>query len=221
MLPNTMWRTNDLVDRYHTALINLPIFAPPQPIAFQQDDGDPNYGLKLTELSSMVSVSDSLSSVNVGINITLSSADASGTITGNVELDDACITLDSTDEAGHANGKPFRVTGLSSADRPKYNDHSMLCRIEEVASQYAAIHTINIAYSHDEDEDSGAIDYEIGACHPQVIPTGYAGWTPFDTGESCSTYTMAVLLAHNTNRVNYCTVPRHSVMTKLRGMPSS
>lgn len=221
MLYDTMWRTESITDNRHLTTIKLPIVANPQPIAFQQNDGKANHGWKLSEFSANISVTEDTSPQHLAIGITLNTTNATATLSGSVEPADGCIVADSTDENGHNNGAPFKVSGLSSTERPRFNNHVFNGRIEAVAGEYGAINSVSIAYSPDESEDLNALKYEVGACHPQVITTGYAGWTPFGTGESCSTYEMAVLLAHNTNRVNYCTVPRHSILVRVRGIPYS
>jgi len=62
----------------------------------------------------------------------------------------------------------------------------------------------------DTTESSDELDYEVFGCMSNPATVG--DWTPFGTGEACSTFEMVPALCHNTNAVNYRTTHNQAVV---------
>lgn len=223
MRPNYMWDAASHSSGEYFFNTVLQCVSHPQPVAYQQDDGISNYGLKCEEVKFNFSIAEG-NAESLDFDATTQSSDSTSSNHVTVAAGDGCVWDASDTEDGHSNGTRMTKGGYVF-DGPHINkivvDIAMEVGSASPNMAYPATNAIAVCFGPDTAEDSNALKYEVGACHPQIIPTGYAGWTPFDSGESCSTYEMSVLLCHNTNRVNFCTGHRQSTYIGCKGLPTS
>jgi hypothetical protein len=219
-----MWEV-DIKDTasHYPAKVLLHFVAHPQPIALQQNDGEANYGWKCEDVQFNFSIAEG-DAESLDFDGTTHGIDSTSSNSITVAAASGCVWDESDTEDGHANGTRMTKGGYVF-DGPRVNKIDVNIDMEAgtvtPSRAYPATNAVAVCFGPDTAEDGSALKYEVGACHPQTIPTGYAGWTPFDSGESCSTYEMAVLLAHNTNRVNFCTCHRQSTYIGFEGGPTS